>query len=128
MNEIQRQIFLYSLVGLSGICLDAVLYAFFLKFFGFPISIAKVISVIVSVIYGYVMNCCFTFSSKVAVRSIVAYCFVYGVSIIQNVATNSFLATHLPKQFYPLICSFLIATAISVCINFFGLKFFVFKK
>lgn len=128
MNRLQRQLLRYVLVGLSGVGIDAVLYAFFLHTLGFPIPVAKTIGVVAGVAYGYFMHCHFTFAARVTLKGLVAYCILYAVSIVQNVVTNSLLAMYLPRDWHPLVVAFLTATGISVCINFIGMKLIVFKK
>lgn len=128
MNKIQRQLVLYSLIGVSAVALDGAIYFFFLKVVRLPLSVAKLLGVVCSVVYGYVLNCRQTFCAKISARSLAAYCVVYGISIAQNIFTNAVLAARIPERFFPLIGAFLVATFISVCMNFLGMKFWVFRE
>ena len=121
------QIMRYLVTGVSGVALDAMLYCLLLKC-GVSISPAKGISVTSSVIYGYFMNASWTFRAGITLSNLAAYCVVYSFSIVQNVITNSYLAHNLPQWCFPLIIAFVVATAFSMCINFCGLKFWVFKE
>ncbi|MDR2548590.1 MAG: GtrA family protein [Desulfobulbus sp.] len=128
MTKTSQQVFRYLIIGISAVILDAITYSALLKIFDVSIIFAKLSGVLASVAYGYALNSRWTFSSKTSLRTIVTYCVVYGISIIQNVATNNFFVKNLPECLFPLTSAFLIATAVSVCINFLGMKFWVFKK
>lgn len=128
MNALHRQLVRYLIVGCAGVGIDALLYVFFLHVVGLSIPVAKTIGVVAGVIYGYFAHCRITFSARMTWWSAFAYCILYIVSIVQNVVTNSVLAVTLPERWYPLTVAFLAATAISVVINFIGMKLVVFKK
>ena len=120
------QLFRFGVVGCISVAFDALLYYVFLKA-GLPVSVSKGLSAIICIICAYFMHSCWTFQSKRTTKNMFVFCIVYGISIIQNVLTNSFLVNSIKNQ-YRYIIAFLVATSISVCINFFAMKFFVFSE
>ena len=126
-GDLPGQVLRYFVVGVSGVTLDAVIYYILLRY-GVSITPAKGVSITASVIYGYCLNARWTFRAGFSKRSLAAYCIVYATSIILNMATNTYLAHSLPEWCFPIVMAFLVATAVSICITFSGLKFWVFKK
>jgi putative flippase GtrA len=120
------QLFRFGVIGISGVLLDAVLYYLLLK--TLPIAFAKGISVTISVVYGYFMHSRWTFQNKKTLGNLFLYCIVYGISILQNIFTNFFVGRMIKNSPYNLIIAFLTATFISICINFAGMKFIVFRR
>lgn len=128
MAKVGKQICQYISIGISAVILDAIIYTLCLKLLFFSLTLAKLTGVISSVVYGYILNSKWTFSCKTSLRNIVSYCVVYSLSIALNVITNRFLVEALPDRLFPLVTAFCIATALSVCINFLGMKFWVFRQ
>lgn len=122
------QICIYLVIGISSVMLDALIYGFLFGLSLFSVQFSKFISVVCSVAYSYVLNCRWTFAKAVTPGNVFRYCTVYGVSIIQNVATNAYLVKKIPPDCYPLVMAFLCATVVSVCINFMGMKLWVFRE
>ena len=121
-----KQLFMFGIIGCFGVVLDVVLYFLLLKI-GLSIVVSKTISIIICVIYGYFMHSRYTFGAKRTANNMF-FCFiVYGISIVQNAATNSFLVNNIKNQ-YNFVIAYLVATCISICISFFGMKFLVFTQ
>ncbi|MCH5146291.1 GtrA family protein [Desulfovibrio sp. UIB00] len=127
MTQLSTQVFRYTIIGVSAVILDAVIYSLCIKLLFFSIEAAKLTGVVSSVVYGYILNGRWTFSQRISLRNILSYCAVYGFSIALNVMVNSFFVRALPEHLYPLITGFCVATVLSVCINFLGMKFWVFR-
>jgi putative flippase GtrA len=124
-NLLFKQLTKYVIVGFSGVAIDGLLYLFLIKF-GLSIVQSKTISIIISVSYGYFMNSRWTFQSKRTLKNAILYCIIYGISILQNVFTNSFVSKMIESVSYNLLIAFFVASFFSMCITFLGNKFIVF--
>ena len=117
----------YIVCGIICVILDYSLYISLLSL-GSDIYIAKSISMFISIMIGYVMSSSVVFNVKKTNKNFIKYWVVYTLSAIQNIITNGIFAMALPSYLFPIQTAFLIATAISVFINFLGMKFWVFKQ
>lgn len=124
-----EQLIKYVIAGICGVGIDAGIYAIFM-YIGFSISVSKLIGIFTSVVFSYVVNTLWSFKSSITLINFVKFCVLYSFSIAFNVLTNSITITKLEELNEPFsfFIAFLVATFISICITFFGLKFWIYKK
>lgn len=122
-----QQAIRYFCIGVSGVLIDASIYSLLLAF-SVQLETAKGIGITTAVIYGYYLNASWTFQGIINSTSLMRYCVLYGSSIAINIAINSCIIGTLGRNLLFIVIAFLVATTISMIINFIGLKFWVFKK
>lgn len=124
------QLIKYAIAGVLGVMIDAGIYSL-LYHLGAEISIAKFCGIVTSVIFSYFMNTLWSFQSKISLNSAIKFLIVYAFSILFNVLTNAYVLGYMKETSfneYAFYVAFLVATFVSVCITFFGLKFWIYKK
>lgn len=131
MNSVlKRQVKGYLISGFLATGSDFIVYNILLHFIEYNIS--KAISFLVGTIVAYLYNKYITFATpRRSFYETFKFFLVYTVSMLCNVSIN-----HVGLQFfkgilslrYALISAFILATMITMIINFLGQKFWVFKK
>lgn len=114
----------YSLIGLSTLIIDFIIYSVLQSLLEFSSSKAKIISFIIASINSFIFNRKITFNSKSkSIKEPFRFIILYLISLTFNSITHDFVYIYNQKNF-----PFLIATFVSVAINFNGQKYWVFKK
>lgn len=114
----------YSIVGLISLTIDAIVYVFLSDFLLFSKSSSKIISFIIASINSFYLNKIFTFEINVFNhKEPLKFILLYLISLIANSFTHDFFLNIIDG-----IWPFLIATLVSVIINFTGQKLWVFKN
>lgn len=119
------------MIGIVSTMIDAIFYFALIQYAMFELSIAKGISFIAGTINSYFLNRAFTFKSNIPhTKGLIKHFALYGFSLIINVSTNNLIFNALNgfQDDFSIKIAFLIATTLSVAINFIGLKFFVHKN
>ncbi|MCO6494569.1 MAG: GtrA family protein [Bacteroidetes bacterium] len=148
MKDSQKQVIKYIIIGISAVLVDLIVY-YGTSFFIASLSIAKALGFIVGSFYTFFLNKFWTWKDKrkTGVSQLSKFFAIYGVSLLINVAVNEFFLTTLPNfELYlqinkPLqedffnftlqldkLAAFCLATIASAIWNFFGQKYWVFKK
>ena len=126
---VKREFFIFLIVGLLTVAVDFIAYRGFIWSELAGIHMAKGLSFGVGTMFAYLANRFWTFSDKAhASGALVRFIILYAVTLGLNVFVNSSILTildHTPAAFY---VAFVIATATSACLNFLGMKFFVFRS
>lgn len=92
---------------------------------GIDRNIAKGISFICGSIVGFIINKLWTFESRIFSKSeIIRYSILYSCTAIINSFVNKTTLTIVPIQAFGFLC----ATGVSTVLNFWGQKYFVFRK
>ena len=119
-----KQFLYYSLFGLISLSLDLLIYLFLTQSLNFSKSFSKIISFLLASTNSFILNKNFTFKVKqFKVQQPINFLIVYSVSLFFNSLTHDFF-----QDQYEGLLPFIIATCVSVIINFTGQKFLVFYK
>lgn len=114
----------YSIVGLISTILDFLVYNLLISSFDLSASNSKRISFLSGTLNSFIFNKKITFKSKNnATFEAIKYFSVWIISFFVNSITHDILLLY-----YEGYIPFIFASLISICINFLGAKFWVFKK
>ena len=119
-----RQFISYSMIGIISLLIDIIVYILLSEFFLISKSLSKIISFILASINSFLGNKIFTFKLKsYNFREPMKFILLYSVSLIANSSTHDFFL-NVFDGFLP----FIIASIVSIIINFGGQKIWVFKN
>ena len=119
-----RQFMSYSMIGIISLLIDIIVYILLSDFFLISKSLSKIISFILASINSFLGNKIFTFKLKsYNFREPMKFILLYSVSLIANSSTHDFFL-NIFDGFLP----FIIASIVSIIINFGGQKLWVFKN
>ena len=131
MDKMFKNFLKFFIVGCIAFGIDITSY-FALLLLDFPSAIAKSISFILGVSVGYILNSLFTFNnSQLAATELKKYILLYLGSMFINMTLNEYFLSFLRDPAlgnHSLLIAVLLATSVSLLINFFGLRYYVFKK
>jgi len=123
-KKIKKQFLSYSIIGIMSLSIDFIFYNVFYYFFALNLSLAKVFSFILGSINSFILNKKITFKSrKKSLTEPFLFFLIYSFSLIVNYFSHK-LMIDIFTGYIP----FIIATTLSVIINFIGQKTIVFKK
>jgi len=124
LKELFKQFSKYSIIGFGSVIIDYSTYKLFIFFEFLTPSYSKIFSFIIGAIWSFYFNKKITFKSKNKnlLRIILFICLSF-VSLFFNSFTHDYF-----YFYYSNNISFLIATIVSVVINFLGLKYIVFNE
>lgn len=126
--SIKKQYTFFIVIGITTVLIDTCAYLF-LFYLTDLVNFSKFVSFISGAVFSYYGNKNITFSVKAKKFTPIYFSLVYFISLGLNIFVNNFsLYVFQNKEIFSVICSFLIATAISATFNFIMIKFFVFKK
>ncbi len=130
MENILSNFIKFFIVGCIAFTTDIALYFLFLKL-GLPSIFSKALSFVCGLLVGYVLNSFFTFNqAKISKVKFSKYILVYFVSLVANITVNEqtviYLQDTIWKEFV-LLGAVICATIVSLLMNFFGLRYYVFK-
>ena len=126
---IKRELVIFLIVGASTVLVDFITYRGLIQYQAIGVEMAKATGFLAGSIFAYFSNRFWTFGDKShapgsAWRFIVLYASTLGANILINALSLKLLAdTAAAFQL-----AFLLATGVSACLNFLGMKLFVFKK
>ena len=93
-----------------------------LNFLSYDVS--KAISFLFGAIVAFIMNKYWTFENyEKSYKEVLQFGVLYGISLTANVVANKLVLEYTSL----ILLAFLVATGISMTLNFLGQKFFVFK-
>ena len=114
----------YSMIGIISLLIDIIVYILLSDFFLISKSLSKIISFILASINSFLGNKIFTFKLKsYNFREPMKFILLYSVSLIANSSTHDFFL-----NFFGGFLPFIIASIVSIIINFGGQKIWVFKN
>lgn len=123
-KEIRREIVFYVIVGILSVVIDFLSYNFLNNIFYLDNSNSKRLSYLIGSTSSFLLNKKITFKSpKKTFKEPILFSIVYLISFVLNSVTHDILLEYIDGS-----CPFIIATFISVIINYIGQKFVVFKK
>lgn len=123
-KKIRREIIFYIIVGITSVVIDFLFYYFLINIFHLDNSNSKRLSYLIGSTSSFLLNKRITFkSTKKTFKEPILFSLVYLFSFILNSFTHDIMLEYFDDS-YP----FIIATFISVIMNYLGQKFIVFKK
>jgi putative flippase GtrA len=131
MESIYKNFSKFFLVGCTAFTIDISIY-FILLDQGYLSYLSKGISFICGLLVGYFLNSYFTFNKvKISSLRFLKYTMLYLFSLFVNMLSNEYVLiqiTQTTMNEHAFIIAVLVATALSLIINFLGLRYYVFKK
>lgn len=120
----------FFIVGCIAFATDISLYFLFLEI-GLISSFSKGLSFICGLLVGYFLNSFFTFNqAKISTIKFYKYILVYFVSLLANITVNERAVIYLKDIIWDefiFLGAVICATVVSLLMNFFGLRNYVFK-
>lgn len=125
---IKRELTLFLIVGSLTVIFDFMVYRS-LVWAGFVgVDTAKAISFLVGTVFAYLANRAWTFGHKPhASGSVWRFALLYAATLGANVVVNALALVLFVDAVAAIQTAFLLATGVSACLNFLGMKLFVFK-
>lgn len=123
-DSFKRELIDYITIGILVVLVDYVSYHLFNKILSIDLSNSKRISYLTGATLSFILNKFITFRSP---RKNISEPALFSILYFLSFVLNSYIHDVLFKYFsgnYP----FLIATAVSIVVNYVGQKFIVFKK
>lgn len=131
MDNIFKNFTKFFIVGSIAFSSDITLY-FFLVNAGWYTAVAKGAGFIFGLIIGFFLNSIFTFNNaSISNKRFFKYLLIYLISLLANTSVNEFLLSFLYLSAYyeqAFWIAVIIATAVSMLMNFIGLRYYVYKN
>jgi putative flippase GtrA len=125
---IKRELVIFLIVGASTVLVDFMTYRGLIQFQVMEVDMAKAIGFLVGTLFAYFANSFWTFGHKShAPGSAWRFSALYATTLGANVLINALALRLLADVAAALQLAFLLATGVSACLNFLGMKLFVFK-
>lgn len=123
-GTLKEELIYYILIGIIVVFVDFVSYHFFIKYFSIDYSNSKRLSYLTGAVLSFLLNKYITFkSSKKKISEPILFSILYFISFVLNSISHDVLLKYFAGN-----SPFIIATFISIGINYLGQKFIVFKK
>ncbi len=124
---IRRQLTIFLIVGCLTVAFDFICYRSLMAWTMLPTGIAKTAGFLTGTLFAYFANRAWTFGrQRHAPGSAWRFGLLYAVSLGANVAINAACLALLSPMASAVALAFLAATGVSTCLNFIGMKLFVF--
>lgn len=128
VSQMRRELTLFLIVGSTSSSIDFLIYSAILHSSTIGISFAKGLSFLVGTVFTYLASRFWTFGhTDHEPGSPWRFGILYILTLIANVAINEISLKYLSDVRFSVPFAFLITTGISASLNFFGMKWFVFK-
>ena len=125
---IKRELAIFLIVGVSTVLVDFICYRGLIGFQVMEVDMAKAAGFLVGTLFAYFANRFWTFGHNPHVPgSIWRFSALYASTLGANVLTNALVLKLLADMAIAIQLAFLLATGVSACLNFLGMKLFVFK-
>ena len=116
------------IVGVSTVLVDFISYRGLIGFQVMEVDMAKAAGFLVGTLFAYFANRFWTFEHNPHVPgSVWRFSALYASTLGANVLTNALVLKLLADMAIAIQLAFLLATGVSACLNFLGMKLFVFK-
>jgi putative flippase GtrA len=126
---IKRELTIFLIVGVSTVLVDFISYRGLIGFQVMEVDMAKAAGFLVGTLFAYFANRFWTFGHNPHVPgSVWRFSALYASTLGANVLTNALVLKLLADMAIAFQLSFLLATGVSACLNFLGMKYFVFKQ
>ena len=125
---IKRELVIFLIVGASTVLVDFMTYRGLIQFQVMEVDMAKATGFLVGSLFAYFSNRFWTFGHKPHVPgSAWRFSALYASTLGANVLINALALRLLADVVAAIQLAFLLATGVSACLNFLGMKLFVFK-
>ena len=125
---IKRELAIFLIVGVSTVLVDFISYRGLIGFQVMEVDMAKAAGFLVGTLFAYFANRFWTFGHNPHVPgSVWRFSALYASTLGANVLTNALVLELLADMAIAIQLAFLLATGVSACLNFLGMKLFVFK-
>jgi putative flippase GtrA len=126
---IKRELVIFLVVGTSTVLVDFITYFGLVQFQVIEVNMAKAIGFSLGTLFAYFANRFWTFGNQSHISgSAWRFSALYGTTLGANVIINALVLRLLYDLDSATQFAFLSATAFSACLNFMGMKLFVFKS
>ena len=125
---IKRELVIFLVVGTLAVFIDLVTYSGLTQFQVMEVNVAKAIGFLAGTLFAYFANRFWTFGHQPhALGSAWRFSALYASTLGANVLVNALALRLIADLTARTQLAFLLATVFSACLNFLGMKFFVFK-
>jgi len=125
----KRELAVFLVVGVLTVCVDFVSYRALIGFEVLDVDMAKAAGFLTGSLFAYFANRFWTFGHKqTAPGSVWRFVVLYACTLGANVLINSLALQMLTDAVGALQIAFVFATGVSACLNFLGMKKFVFRS
>jgi len=125
--KVSRQILRFIVIGGSSVAIDGICYALITSLSGTSPDIAKGISYVCGMLFGFWGNKLWTFeSTKRSVSEPIFYVVIYACTLGLNVGINRGVLLVAGDEFR--LLGFFLATGTTTVANFVGMKFLAFRQ
>lgn len=125
---IKRELAIFLIVGASTVVVDFICYRGLIEFQVMEVDMAKATGFLVGTLFAYFANRFWTFGHKPHVPgSAWRFSALYASTLGANVLINALALRLLADVAAAIQLAFLLATGVSACLNFLGMKLLVFK-
>lgn len=125
---IKRELAIFFIVGASTVVVDFISYRGLIGFQIMDVDMAKATGFLMGTLFAYFFNRFWTFGHKPHVPgSAWRFSALYASTLGANVLINALALRLLADVSAAIQLAFLVATGVSACLNFLGMKLFVFK-
>ena len=125
---IKRELAIFLIVGVSTVIVDFISYRGLIGFQVMEVDMAKAAGFLVGTLFAFFANRFWTFGHNPHVPgSVWRFSALYASTLGANVLTNALVLKLLADMAIAIQLAFLLATGVSACLNFLGMKLFVFK-
>ncbi len=125
---IKRELAIFLVVGILTVIVDFVTYRGLVWLGVMEVDMAKGAGFLTGTVFAYFANRHWTFGSKSSVASSAwRFVILYACTLGANVLVNAFALKVFTGFSVAVQLAFLMATGVSACLNFIGMKLFVFR-
>ena len=125
---IKRELAIFLVVGTSTVLVDFISYRGLIGFQVMEVDMAKATGFLVGTLFAYFANRYLTFGNKSHFsNSVWRFSALYASTLVANVLINALLLNLLADVAFAIQFAFLLATGITACLNFLGMKLYVFR-
>lgn len=125
---IKKELAVFLIVGTLTVLVDFFSYRILIGLDIFNIDVAKAAGFLTGTLFAYFANRFWTFGHKSHnPGSVGRFILLYAVTLGTNVLVNSLALKLFANTFAPVQLAFLMATGLTACLNFLGMKLFVFR-
>jgi putative flippase GtrA len=126
---ITRELAIFLVVGASTVLIDFISYRGLIGFQVMEVDMAKATGFLAGTLFAYFAHRFWTFGQKPHTSgSAWRFSALYTSTLCANVLINAFALAMLADVDGAILLAFVLATGVSACLNFLGMKLFVFRK
>lgn len=124
--QVSTQILRFLVIGGSSVAIDGICYALITYFTGVSADVAKGLSYVCGMLFGFWGNKLWTFESKErSATEPLLYVLIYATTLGINIGINRLVLSLAGDEFR--LVGFVLATGTTTVANFIGMKFLAFR-